>query len=110
MSLITKKNILVTGANRGIGLAIARTLYKAGYSLSLGARNVSSLNNLIDNFIDDRVLNCSFDAMDKISHKNWVKKTIDKFGKIDCLINNLLQLTFPIFYAISFPGRHSILL
>ena len=34
------KVVMISGANRGIGLAIARSLYKAGYSLSLGSRNI----------------------------------------------------------------------
>ena len=80
--------VMISGANRGIGLAIARNLYQAGYSLSLGARDVSSLNKIIDNATEDRILNSRFDAMDKSSHKDWVKQTIDKFNKIDCLINN----------------------
>ena len=80
--------VMISGANRGIGLAIARNLYQAGFSLSLGAREVSSLSNIIDNSTEDRVLNTRFEAMDKNSHKDWVKKTLKKFNKIDCLINN----------------------
>lgn len=85
---VNGKVVMISGANRGIGLAIARSLYKAGYSLSLGSRNISSLENLIENSSEDRILNCYFDAMDKSTHKEWVKHTIDKFNKIDCLINN----------------------
>ena len=32
---------MVTGANRGIGLAVARCLHGKGYTLSLGARDVA---------------------------------------------------------------------
>ena len=38
--------VMISGANRGIGLAIARNLYKAGFSLSLAARKISSLDNI----------------------------------------------------------------
>ena len=85
---VNGKVVMISGANRGIGLAIARSLYKAGYSLSLGSRNISSLENLIENSSEDRILNCYFDAMDKSTHEEWVRSTIDKFNKIDCLINN----------------------
>src|SRR5262249_26844983 len=34
-----KRTVLVTGANRGIGLAIARQLAKLGYSVLLGSRD-----------------------------------------------------------------------
>ena len=34
----TDRVILISGANRGIGFAIAERLYQDGYKLSLGAR------------------------------------------------------------------------
>ena len=37
---------------------------------------------------EDRIVNCHFDADNKQTHQNWVNETINKFGKIDCLINN----------------------
>ena len=57
---VNDKVVMISGANRGIGLAVARSLYKAGYSLSLGSRNISSLENLIENSNEDRILNCHF--------------------------------------------------
>ena len=79
---------LISGANRGIGLAIARKLYEAGYSLSLGSRNIESLNDLNEGWDKNRLLFNRFDALDKSTHRDWIKQTIDKFGRIDCLINN----------------------
>ncbi len=79
---------LISGANRGIGLAIARKLYEAGYSLSLGSRNIESLNDLNEGWDKNRLLFNRFDALDKSTHSDWIKQTIDKFGRIDCLINN----------------------
>ena len=84
---VNGKVVMISGANRGIGLAIARSLYKAGYSLSLGSRNISSLENLIENSSEDRILNCHFDAMDKSTHKEWVRHTIDKFNKENFFFN-----------------------
>ena len=49
---VNGKVVMISGANRGIGLAIARSLYQAGYSLSLGSRNISSLENLIENSVN----------------------------------------------------------
>ena len=42
--------IMVSGANRGIGLSIAKNLYKAGFSLSLSARNIDALELVTKSF------------------------------------------------------------
>jgi NAD(P)-dependent dehydrogenase (short-subunit alcohol dehydrogenase family) len=39
--------VLVSGANRGIGRAVAEELHSRGYLLSLGARDVDSLAPLL---------------------------------------------------------------
>ena len=48
--------VMVSGANRGIGRAISEALYAAGYSLSLGARDVAALNDLTENWESDRIV------------------------------------------------------
>ena len=80
--------VMISGANRGIGLAIARNLYQAGFSLSLASRKISTIESIVKDWSSEKILITKFDAMDKSTHSDWVKKTIDKFGKIDCLINN----------------------
>ena len=39
--------ILISGANRGIGRAVAERLYADGYTLSLGARRLESLKPVV---------------------------------------------------------------
>ena len=80
--------VMISGANRGIGLAIARNLYKAGFSLSLAARKISSLDNIVKDWSSERILTSRFDAIDKSSHSDWVEKTLSKFSRIDGLVNN----------------------
>ena len=80
--------VMISGANRGIGLAIARNLYKAGFSLSLAARKISSLDNIVKDWSSERILTSRFDAIDKGSHSDWVEKTLSKFSRIDGLVNN----------------------
>ena len=55
--------ILISGANRGIGRAIAERLYRAGYTLSLGARKPESLKPVMTKMSASRVLAHAYDAM-----------------------------------------------
>jgi NADP-dependent 3-hydroxy acid dehydrogenase YdfG len=80
--------ILVSGANRGIGRAIAEALYRTGYSLSLGARDPASLKPVAGKWAEGRVLTERYDAEDQTTHRRWVDATASRFGRIDGLVNN----------------------
>ena len=80
--------IMISGANRGIGRAVAETLYDAGYSLSLGARDPGSFADMIKGWTPERVLTGQYDAEDKETHRKWVADTVARFGRIDGLVNN----------------------
>jgi NADP-dependent 3-hydroxy acid dehydrogenase YdfG len=80
--------VMVSGANRGIGLAIARTLLAKGYWLSLGARDAGKLAAALGSVDDKRVLICAFDAKDVASCAAWIDATATRFGRIDGLVNN----------------------
>jgi len=80
--------IMISGANRGIGRAVAEALYGAGYSVSLGARDPQSLNPVVSDWQSDRTLAVRYDAEDKDSHRLWVEQTHAHFSRIDGLVNN----------------------
>jgi NAD(P)-dependent dehydrogenase (short-subunit alcohol dehydrogenase family) len=76
--------IMISGANRGIGAAIATRLRQDGYRLSLGAR----LPEAMAQQSSDDCLCQPFDALDAESPQAWADATMEKFGRIDGLINN----------------------
>jgi NADP-dependent 3-hydroxy acid dehydrogenase YdfG len=76
--------IMVSGANRGIGRAIAECLALKGYLLSLGARRPDALAALAG----ERVLAHAYDAVHLASAEDWVGDTLARFGRIDGLVNN----------------------
>jgi NADP-dependent 3-hydroxy acid dehydrogenase YdfG len=80
--------IMISGANRGIGRAVARTLYEAGYSLSLGARDPATLAAVTSGWTPERVLTARYDAEDQATHRQWVTVTVETFGRLDGLVNN----------------------
>jgi len=84
--------VMISGANRGIGLATARALSSAGFRLSLGVRDVSTVNA---NSFNDDVLVAPYDATSKSAANEWVQETIDRFGAIDALVLNA-GVMFPI--------------
>ena len=83
-----RRVIMVSGANRGIGHAIAKALHDAGYTLSLGARDLASLDQATRGWDAERVMTDRYDAEDQASHHQWVAATVNRFGRIDGLVNN----------------------
>lgn len=88
--------VMISGANRGIGLAVAHALATAGYRLSLGVRDVASVNT--SEIGDDRgadVMVAPYDASSRSAASDWTQETLDKFGAIDALVLNA-GVMFPI--------------
>jgi NAD(P)-dependent dehydrogenase (short-subunit alcohol dehydrogenase family) len=80
--------VMVSGASRGIGAAIARKLLNDGYRLSLGVRDVSATAEAFAAFAGDRLHIQHFDAQDPLTAEAWVNNTVQQFGALHALINN----------------------
>ena len=80
--------VMVTGANRGIGLAIARCLHGKGYTVSLGARDLGALDAAAADIGRERVMTHAYDATDAANNAAWLAATAERFGRIDGLVNN----------------------
>lgn len=80
--------VMVSGANRGIGLAVARCLHAKGFRLSLGARDRAKLDAALGDLDRSRILTAAFDARDRAGCEAWVEQTAGHFGRIDGLVNN----------------------
>jgi len=87
MLAVGNRVVMVSGANRGIGRALAVGLLAKGYRLSLGARRPETLADLASHAAE-RVLAVAYDALDQASAEAWVDSTLARFGRIDGLINN----------------------
>ena len=81
---------IVTGASRGIGKGIALRLAKEGHDLMLFGRDKTALENVNRDVLALGVKTEMFlgDAADEKFVYDSVKKILDKYGKVDHLINN----------------------
>jgi NAD(P)-dependent dehydrogenase (short-subunit alcohol dehydrogenase family) len=85
-----KKTVLITGAGRGVGRATAVRLARTGGNLVIVARTESQLNEtkaLITSG-GGACLAISADLTDVNQPGRIVDAAVDRFGKIDALINN----------------------
>ena len=86
------KNVLITGGTRGIGEAISREFAKKGYNLIINyiksKEKAEKLKNELEEKYNIEVLTVQADLADEKEIKNMVDIALNKFGKIDVLVNN----------------------
>lgn len=81
---------LVTGASRGIGHDLCLALADAGASVALGARDREDVRGLAERIAADggEAHPVRLDVRDRSEAENAVAATVERFGKLDVLVNN----------------------
>jgi len=84
------KVVLITGASRGIGQAIAMGLAQAGADIAIASRKISDLEKVAEEIkkLGRKCLPVAAHIGKIEEINNLVNKVMDEFGKIDILINN----------------------
>jgi short-subunit dehydrogenase len=82
------KVVIITGASSGIGRALAKEFFSRGARLSLGARRIDLLEELKAGLGSPDILCVETDVVQEIDCKRLIDLTIEKYGRIDVLINN----------------------
>ena len=85
------KLALVTGGNRGIGLAVAKQLAKKGISVIVGARDIrlgEAAAKTIKSSGTATASAAALDVTDKASVDKLARMIHSKFGRLDILVNN----------------------
>jgi len=84
------KVVVITGASSGIGKALAYEFSGHGAKVVMGARNLEMLKKISEdiNRLGGESAYCATDVTSENDCKNLILTAVQKFGKIDVLINN----------------------
>jgi NAD(P)-dependent dehydrogenase (short-subunit alcohol dehydrogenase family) len=84
---LSGRTAIITGASRGIGLAIAQRLAADGANVVLTARKQESADAAAEQ-VGGNAIGVAAHAVDEDAAKHCVELTLDRFGGIDILVNN----------------------
>ena len=87
---LTGKVAIITGSSKGIGLAIASAFAEYGAHVVLSSRSQEAVDKAAE-----ELSNKGYSTMPQVCHvgdesqrKNLVNKTLERFGRLDILVNN----------------------
>jgi NAD(P)-dependent dehydrogenase (short-subunit alcohol dehydrogenase family) len=84
----TSRVALITGASRGLGLALARSLVQRGWRLIIDARGASALEHAHDELTQEtQVIAVAGDVTDA-AHRQALAAAAETLGGLDALVNN----------------------
>ena len=78
---------LITGSGSGLGRDIAEAALGAGDIVVGGARRPEDLNALVQQY-GDSILPVSLDVRDEEAARAAVQRAVDRYGRLDVLVNN----------------------
>ena len=87
---MNSKVAIITGGYRGIGGIFTRTLATMGMNIVIAARNKEACQNLAEELSDSyniKAIGELLDVSKKKSIKELIAKVVNKFGRIDILVN-----------------------
>ena len=84
------RSVIVTGASRGIGLAIARVFATEGAKLTLCARGAEALESAVAEIaaLGAEVQGVAADVTNETDTTRVVESAVSRFGGVDVLVNN----------------------
>lgn len=94
---------VVTGAGRGVGKGIARVLAEAGATVVCSARTRSEIDGTVAEIdrAGGRAIAVTADVMSKGDLVSLVSTTMERFGRIDVVVNNAGGIVYRPFLEIS---------
>lgn len=84
---VSGKSIIVTGAGRGIGAAIAHDLAKNGAKVCVADLNIESARKVASE-IGNGAISAEVNVADRASTRALIATTVEAFGSLDVMFNN----------------------
>jgi len=84
--MTSKKVWLITGAGRGLGVEIAKAALAAGKAVVATGRNPKAVTEAVGE--DEDILAVKLDVTDPTDAEAAVQAAVERFGRIDVLVNN----------------------
>ena len=94
-----RKVWFITGAGRGMGVDMAKAALAAGNAVVATGRNTDTVIAALDQ--DDELLVAKLDVADPADAEAAVQAAVDRFGRIDVLVNNAGNFNAGFFEEIS---------
>ena len=88
---LSKKICIVTGSSKGIGFAIAKRFLEEGATVIVNSRTEEGATGAVKQLKEMGLTTVDYfvgDVSKKVDAVNLVKTTVEKYGKIDVLVNN----------------------
>ena len=86
--MFENKIIVITGGTDGIGKALVTEYLQKGATVSTCSRTQEKLTELQNEFAEKPLFTMVADVSKEEDCKNFIEKTLEKFNRIDVLINN----------------------
>src|SRR5579864_875040 len=85
-NMSNKKVWFITGAGRGMGVDIAKAALAAGYKVVATGRNTDKVAEALGKSVN--LLIMKLDITKSADAESAVRAAVEKFGRIDVLVNN----------------------
>jgi NAD(P)-dependent dehydrogenase (short-subunit alcohol dehydrogenase family) len=88
MGILDHRVAVITGSTRGIGKALAHEFVREGARVVITSSSKVNIEAAVAEFPEGSVFGCVCDVVSMADMEKLIKSTVEKFGRIDCFVNN----------------------